>query len=702
MDTHNLVFAYFGPETVLPMTSVIATIVGLIMMFGRHSLRLIVGSCRFIIRGAGRMIRPSSGLYQGPHASRAGCAAIVVGRPQRGQPSNRTIRPPLEVFGASGRSSRIGERIQEGLSVEGEEGDCGRARRPRTEDRRADAGGRRTAEPGTAPRRRAAIAGSPRRRPAQTPVAWSTFATGINPGGHGIFDFLRRDPATLPARPRPEPLRAEESLPPPQAVNLRRGTTVWDLLPPPASPRRSSAAPAPIPPDRLRGRMLSGMGVPDLRGGLGPRRFTRPTRTTAPRESENVVRSSAAPTARSPPRLIGPRNPRSYAPTSGLELAARSATARAAIVDPVGRRAEGDRSRRGAVERLAAGQVQGRACSSRSAGMVRFHLIRLEPALDLYASPVNFDPEAPLFPISHPPSTPRELADEIGLFHTTGMVEDHTGLINERHQRGCLPCPVRGRLARARGDDGPRAGAVRRRASSTASSTRPTAFNTCSGVSASPSTRPMAVPIRTRATPESIDDHYRRGDEVVGQVLDHVDDQTLLDRPQRPRLQQLSSAGSTSTAGCSSRAAGSHRTDCRPAGVAAGDFLRSVDWSRTQAYALGLSGLLSIFRAAKARGSSSPRRPRGCRRRIAEDLTGLRDPGRDAVAIRSARAREQVYSGPFVAEAPDVIVDYERGYRVSWTLVAGRSRRPATSRTTPRSGAATTSSIPRWSPGSCS
>jgi Type I phosphodiesterase / nucleotide pyrophosphatase len=32
--------------------------------------------------------------------------------------------------------------------------------------------------------------------PAQTPVAWSTFATGTNPGGHGVFDFLRRDPRT--------------------------------------------------------------------------------------------------------------------------------------------------------------------------------------------------------------------------------------------------------------------------------------------------------------------------------------------------------------------------------------------------------------------------------------------------------------------------------------------------------------------------
>ena len=32
--------------------------------------------------------------------------------------------------------------------------------------------------------------------PAQTPVAWSSFSTGTNPGGHGIFDFISRDPAT--------------------------------------------------------------------------------------------------------------------------------------------------------------------------------------------------------------------------------------------------------------------------------------------------------------------------------------------------------------------------------------------------------------------------------------------------------------------------------------------------------------------------
>jgi len=33
--------------------------------------------------------------------------------------------------------------------------------------------------------------------PPQSPVAWSNFITGMNPGGHGIFDFIHRDPETM-------------------------------------------------------------------------------------------------------------------------------------------------------------------------------------------------------------------------------------------------------------------------------------------------------------------------------------------------------------------------------------------------------------------------------------------------------------------------------------------------------------------------
>src|SRR5260370_13779429 len=33
--------------------------------------------------------------------------------------------------------------------------------------------------------------------PPQSPEAWANLITCMNPGGHGIFDFIHRDPATL-------------------------------------------------------------------------------------------------------------------------------------------------------------------------------------------------------------------------------------------------------------------------------------------------------------------------------------------------------------------------------------------------------------------------------------------------------------------------------------------------------------------------
>src|SRR5678810_1466001 len=32
--------------------------------------------------------------------------------------------------------------------------------------------------------------------PPQSPVAWSSVITGMDPGGHGIYDFVHRNPAT--------------------------------------------------------------------------------------------------------------------------------------------------------------------------------------------------------------------------------------------------------------------------------------------------------------------------------------------------------------------------------------------------------------------------------------------------------------------------------------------------------------------------
>ena len=67
--------------------------------------------------------------------------------------------------------------------------------------------------------------------PAQTPVAWSSFATGTNPGGHGIFDFICRDPQTYLPDVALSRFEAPKNIfSQPRVANLRKGVPVWQVL----------------------------------------------------------------------------------------------------------------------------------------------------------------------------------------------------------------------------------------------------------------------------------------------------------------------------------------------------------------------------------------------------------------------------------------------------------------------------------------
>jgi hypothetical protein len=145
--------------------------------------------------------------------------------------------------------------------------------------------------------------------PAQTPVAWSTFATGTNPGGHGIFDFIRRDPKTYLPDLSMNRYEKKNAFLPPKAVNLRRGVPLWELLSAGGLPSQIVRFPCTYPPDNIKGRMLAGMGVPDLRGGLGTSTFYTSEDEVHAEESENVLRVQPVGNTVTT-SIIGPRNPK--------------------------------------------------------------------------------------------------------------------------------------------------------------------------------------------------------------------------------------------------------------------------------------------------------------------------------------------------------------------------------------------------------
>lgn len=102
-------------------------------------------------------------------------------------------------------------------------------------------------------------------------------------------------------------------------------------------------------------------------------------------------------------------------------------------------------------------------------------------------------------------------------------------------------------------------------------------------------------------------------------------------------------------------------------------FFLNTDWSRTRAYAIGLNGLYINQRGREAEGIVSPGAEKEVLvREIAHKLEKFKDPKTGEKVILHAYVAKDVYSGPYVDEAPDIIPGYNSGYRVSWASPLGR------------------------------
>ena len=135
--------------------------------------------------------------------------------------------------------------------------------------------------------------------PAISPVAWSTFQTGVNPGKHNIYDFLGRDLANylpyLSSAQISEPKRhlkiGRYSLPlgKPEIKGLRKGTPFWHWLGKAGIFCSVIRVPVTFPPEKFPGVLLSGMCVPDLKGSQGTFCFCT-TRTGGGKFREGGIR----------------------------------------------------------------------------------------------------------------------------------------------------------------------------------------------------------------------------------------------------------------------------------------------------------------------------------------------------------------------------------------------------------------------------
>src|SRR5258705_5022857 len=511
--------------------------------------------------------------------------------------------------------------------------------------------------------------------PPQSPVAWSNLITGMNAGGHGIFDFIHRDPKTFQLYFSTSRVEGPKHswhlgswvipLGSGSVEQLRHGKAFWEFLDERGIKNSVYRIPANFPPISAKGRTLSGMGTPDLRGTYGTFTFyTDDAMAVAGAVEGGEVVQVEVQNNRVSSNLIGPGNSfRKDSPpaTEGftVDVDPLQPVARVKFQDQQFVLKEGEWSGWVPVE------FQLMPIIGNVKGICRFFLKQAHPRFQLYVSPVNIDPANPALPISTPSSYSRDLAKEIGEYHTQGIAEDTKALSD-----GGLDDKEYLEQART-------ALAEHRRAFDVQVPKFKQGLLFFFFFSlvlkghmmwrlTDPS-HPAYDAALAAQYGSTLEEFYQQLDQVLGEVLTKIDSDTTLlvlsDHGFAPYRRSFNLNTWLLQNGYITLQAGSAPNANEP--------FAEVDWSRTRAYGLGLNGLYVNIRGREREGIVESAQADALLREIRQKLTDLRDPKDNSQVITRLDLASEVYQGPYARTGPDALVGYNRSYRAGWKTILG-------------------------------
>jgi len=511
--------------------------------------------------------------------------------------------------------------------------------------------------------------------PPQSPVAWSNLITGMNAGGHGIFDFIHRDPKTFQLYFSTSRVEGPKHnlhvgswvvpLGSGSAEQLRHGKAFWEILDEHSVPNYVYRIPANFPPIVAKGKTLSGMGTPDLRGTYGTFTFYTddPTAAVGALEGGEIVQVEVK-NNRVAANLIGPDNSfrRNSPPSTGpftVDVDPLEPVARIGLEDRQFVLKEGEWSGWVPVEfRLMPfiGTVK---------GICRFYLKQTHPRFQLYVSPINIDPSNPALPISTPTNYSRDLAKQTGEFHTQGIAEDTkaltAGVLDDKEYLEQART-VLAEHRRAFDVEFPKfhQGLFFFYFSSLD-------LNAHMMWRLTDPSHPAYDAALAAQYGSSLEEFYEQIDQVLGEVMPRVDDNTTLlvlsDHGFAPYRRSFNLNTWLLNNGYITRKAGASGDSSEP--------FADVDWSRTRAYGLGINGLYLNVRGREREGVVDPAQADVLLREIRQKFLEIRDPKDGSQVITRIDLAIEVYQGPYAQSGPDALVGYNRGYRSGWKTILG-------------------------------
>ena len=515
--------------------------------------------------------------------------------------------------------------------------------------------------------------------PPQSPVAWSAFATGMNPGKNGIYDFVRRDPATyLPAV-------ATSTVSPPEmrwglwpsrnaeGHNPRRGRSFWKIASDAGVRVTVISVPYSFPPDDVApaGRQLSGLGTPDLLG-------TNSSFYYFGDDLQGAESGTAVPGG----RLVGIRvkDGRANAIINGPQNPASED--RDALTLPIDFELDAPRKRvtirlGGAELSAAEGEWTPWAAVSfrvspfyEISGICRFYVIEAAPGLRVYGSPLNYDPRDPYAAISSPEAFSATLAEKHGLYKTLGWDHDTSALNDERLDEKAF-------LEDA-------ASVEDQKEAMLLGALDAKDWDLLVWVSTAPDrVSHMFYRLIDKTSPRydaelaarharAIEDSYVRMDQTVGKALERLPEGATLVIVSDHGFHSFRRGLNTNTWLVQNGYMKLFPTPESPeAKFSAKEFFGDVDWSGTKAYAIGTGQIYLNVEGRERDGVVPPGKAADLAAEIAGRLEAFRDPESGETPMAKVYIGERIFPGADPMERPDLQLAFRPGWRTSWETVLG-------------------------------
>lgn len=510
--------------------------------------------------------------------------------------------------------------------------------------------------------------------PSISPVAWSSFMTGCHPAKHNIFDFLSRDPKTyLPdlssarigSPKRVLPLgKYNIPLSKPEIKGMRKSVPFWKILGDNGIFSTILRIPVTFPPEKFRGHLLSGMCAPDLKGSQGTFSFYTSDKDRIKKREGGMNIPVTIDGNRIETYISGPENTMLKNPEEmKLPLSITiDKNKKEAILEVSGKKIS-------LKEKTFSDWIQitfrpGLWIKIRA--ICRFYINQIDPAFEMYITPLNIDPEKPALPISHPFIYSVYLSKLLGSFITLGEAND-TWALNE----GILSEEAFLKLSYFNHQEWE--DMLFNAMSKTKKGAVVSWFETTDSIQHMfyrylDEKHPALRTDQANMGPEVMEQLYTKMDDLVGKVVEKLDKKDVLiimsDHGIKSFRRGINMNSWLYLNGYLALKEGKQQSE---------EWFKDVAWEKTKAYGLGLGGIYLNIKDREAQGTVSPgEEAKALKNDIIAKLNGLKDEENGQTAINTVFDRDDLPPGPYKENCPDLIVGYNEGYRVSWDSVTGK------------------------------